>query len=91
MTTSGRISRVAVGAAVFLAVISFGYAAYLMLGVVTGVLAICAWAPEWWAFTYLLLGLSLPIFAVWAGIRVAKHQRSSPPERPYPGERDSQL
>ena len=52
--------------------------AYLFLGAATGVIAMCAWAPEWWAFTYLALLPLLPVCAAWVG----------PPHSPgLPGER----
>ena len=79
MVGGGRNSRVALGVVVFLAVISFASVSYVQLGAMTGVLAICTTAPEWWASTYFLMGLSVPIVAIWAGIHVAKRpQRAEP-------------
>ena len=45
-----------------------GLVAYLLLGVATGVVAICSgWAPSWWQKAYLLLAIALPALEIWAG------------------------
>jgi ABC-type multidrug transport system permease subunit len=44
-------------------------AAYMLLGVVTGVIAMCSWAPRWWVFAYFALAFTLPALAVSLAIR----------------------
>jgi hypothetical protein len=68
-----RRSRAVLGVAVFLATLSVGGVGWAKLGALTGVLAMCATAPWWWASMYFLMGLSLPIVAVWLGFCAAKH------------------
>jgi hypothetical protein len=42
-----------------------------LLGVVTGVIAMCPGGPEWWSPIYLLLFLlAPPVSALWVGVRV---------------------
>ena len=41
--------------------------AYIFLGTVTGVVAICGWAPRWWANVYFVLAFAIPAGAVWLG------------------------
>ena len=41
------------------------YFLLVLLGIVTGVIARCATAPEWWITTFVWLGCSMPI---WGGI-----------------------
>jgi hypothetical protein len=45
-----------------------GFAAYLFLGMATGVVAMCGWAPEWWAHAYFFLAVVVPAVGVWAGV-----------------------
>lgn len=59
----------AVLAAVGTAIVCFYLVA--LLGVATGVIAMCSTAPEWWAPIYLLLFLlAPPVSALWVGVRV---------------------
>jgi hypothetical protein len=44
-------------------------AAYMSLGVVTGVIAMCSWAPAWWVLVYFVLAFTLPAVAVWLAIQ----------------------
>ena len=45
-----------------------GLVAYLLLGVATGVVAMCgAWAPSWWSSAYFALAIGLPVLAIWIG------------------------
>jgi hypothetical protein len=46
-----------------------GYVAYLYLGVATGAIAICAWAPRWWVGVYFTLALALPGLCVWLAVK----------------------
>jgi 4-amino-4-deoxy-L-arabinose transferase-like glycosyltransferase len=77
VSNGGLRNRVVLGVVLSLATISLGYVAYVELGAMTGVLAMCATAPQWWASTYVLIGISVRIIAVWAGIHVARRHRSS--------------
>ena len=45
------------------------FIAYGFLGAVTGVVAMCSWAPAWWIFSYFGLALGIPIGGVWVGIK----------------------
>jgi hypothetical protein len=45
------------------------YVGYMVLGVATGVVAMCSWGPEWWAKAYFAGFFLLPAAAAWAGIR----------------------
>ena len=44
------------------------YAAYLLLGMVTGVVAMCSWAPRWWSQAYFALAFVVPAGAAWVAI-----------------------
>ena len=41
--------------------------AYLFLGMATGVVAMCGWAPRWWYNVYFVLAFAIPAAAVWLG------------------------
>ncbi|MDT7604919.1 MAG: hypothetical protein QOF61_2916 [Acidobacteriota bacterium] len=43
-----------------------------LLGAYTGVLAMCATAPEWWTFIYFMLGIAILVFAIRSGCRAGK-------------------
>lgn len=59
--------------------------AYILLGLVTGVIAMCGWAPEWWAVIYFALAFTLPVLAVIIGVRARRaYLRRHPP--PIAGE-----
>lgn len=45
------------------------FVAWYLLGAITGVVAICPWAPEWWAFIYFGLAITIPIIAIWVAIK----------------------
>jgi len=45
------------------------YAAYLLLGLLTGVVAMCATAPEWWIHLYIPLAfVVVPAGTAWVAI-----------------------
>jgi hypothetical protein len=45
------------------------YAAYLLLGMFTGVIAMCASAPEWWMHAYVPLAfVMIPAGTAWVAI-----------------------
>ena len=46
--------------------------AFIVIGVMTGAIGICASASEQWADFYLLLALFIPVIGVWAGIAVGR-------------------
>jgi hypothetical protein len=46
-----------VGLCVFAAAAGVGFFVWAILGALTGVLGPCMTAPDWWAFTYMCLGL----------------------------------
>ena len=45
---------------------------YLALGLATGVIAMCSWAPEWWALTYFALWPLIPVCAAGEGLRMRR-------------------
>jgi branched-subunit amino acid ABC-type transport system permease component len=44
------------------------YVAYMLLGVATGVIAMCSWAPNWWVHVYFALAFSIPVVSVWLAL-----------------------
>lgn len=58
-----RLLAIAIGIAGF---VGF-YFCYILLGLGTGVIAMCATAPEWWCHTYLYSLYGTPLFAGWIG------------------------
>ena len=48
------------------------FVAWYLLGFVTGVIAMCAWAPEWWVPIYFALAIAVPVVAVWIAIRARR-------------------
>jgi hypothetical protein len=43
------------------------FIAYIFLGMATGVVAMCGWAPRWWYNVYFVLAFTIPAAAVWLG------------------------
>jgi hypothetical protein len=60
------------GVALFFVAIGVGFRACAILGVLTGVLAPCATAPDWWIGIFLMLGLAIFVGAEWVGSHFAK-------------------
>jgi hypothetical protein len=60
-----RIVATLLGLGAALAVFAGCYFLLVLLGIVTGVIAPCATAPEWWITAFLWLAYSMPI---WGGI-----------------------
>jgi predicted lysophospholipase L1 biosynthesis ABC-type transport system permease subunit len=48
------------------------FCAWVFLGMVTGVIMMCAWAPEWWVRTYLALAVSVPAGGTWGAVRARR-------------------
>jgi ABC-type uncharacterized transport system permease subunit len=56
-----------VGLCVFAVAAGVGFFVWAILGALTGVLGPCMTAPDWWAFTYTLLGLVVFAASVFVG------------------------
>jgi hypothetical protein len=68
-----RAPAIAFGVVVALAVAIALWFGFIILGSATGVIAMCATAPEWWAALFLvLLFLGPPLAGLFAGLRVGR-------------------
>jgi hypothetical protein len=45
---------------------------YVCLGMFTRVIAICGGAAAWWANTYFICALAIPIGAIWSGLLASR-------------------
>ena len=68
---ANRIARAVSGLVVFVGVAVGAFTLLGLLGIFTGVMGICAFAPEWWASTYfLLLPAAPPLCGAYAAVKV---------------------
>ena len=66
-TRPNDLASFLVGFCVFAVAAGFGGGAWALVGALTGVLGPCTTAPDWWVFTYMVLGLVLLAASAWAG------------------------
>lgn len=48
------------------------YLAFIFIGMVTGVIAMCAFAPEWWARIYPAFAVLIPLTGIYVAIRARR-------------------
>ena len=48
------------------------YIMFIAFGMVTGVVAMCAWAPEWWVHVYTGLAVLIPFGAAWSAVKARR-------------------
>ncbi len=67
-----RLFGILLGAFGFFCAVVSGFVFYVFVGVSTGVLALCASAPEWWCTVYLWLGAAIPVTGIWIWVQLTK-------------------
>ena len=45
---------------------------YILIGMFTGVIASCLWAPSWWVYSYLVLFIAVLAFAGRSAVRAKR-------------------
>ncbi|MFL6229855.1 MAG: hypothetical protein ACJ741_13870 [Pyrinomonadaceae bacterium] len=69
---SEKLFATIIGIVAFIAVAIATLLLWELLGFYTGVIAMCGTAPEWWTFIFFLLGIMIPVSAIWSGRRACK-------------------
>ena len=72
LDTAQRVKGLLLGIGVGILATLIAYVGYIFFGMLTGVIAMCASAPEWWIKTYFVLALCIPIIGFLCGRKAWK-------------------